>query len=117
MLPAKHDFVIKEGSNFSRLIQWMQDDGTTPVNITGYTARMKIRNFKGDGGSALAEWDTDTEITIVNGSLGLIRIAVTAAATAALSFNRAVYDLELVDGDDVYCIMEGNVTLNKEVTI
>jgi len=116
MLPAKHDFVIKQGSNFSRLIQWVDKDGD-PTDLTGLEARMKVKETK--DGAQIAEWKTDGATTLVIQSipLGLILINVPAATTAALDFDRAVYDLELYDASaNVYCILEGNITLNKEVT-
>jgi len=116
MLPAKHDFVIKQGSNLTRLIQWVDKDGS-PTDLTGLEARMKVKETK--DGAQIASWASDGATTLVIQSipLGLILINVPATATDDLDFDRAVYDLELYDdSDNVYCILEGNITLNKEVT-
>ena len=44
-----------------------------------------------------------------------IKLSMTATATAALDFETAVYDLELVSGAEVTRLIEGIVTLSKEV--
>jgi len=44
-----------------------------------------------------------------------IEVSMTASATAALDFETAVYDLELVSGVAVTRLIEGIVTLSKEV--
>ena len=42
---------------------------------------------------------------------------MTAANTAALDFNNAVYDLELVAGLVIDRIIEGRVFLSEEITV
>ena len=44
-------------------------------------------------------------------------ISMSATNTAALSFDHAVYDLELVSGSVVDRIIQGRVKLAKEVTV
>jgi hypothetical protein len=46
-----------------------------------------------------------------------IIVTMTAANTAALDFDNAVYDLELVAGAAVDRIIEGRVFLSKEITV
>ena len=59
------------------------------------------------------------EITVTRSSFDPtncnIEVSMTAAATAALDFEMAVYDLELVSGAEVTRLIEGIVTLSKEV--
>ena len=37
--PAKHNFYVYRGATFSEQIEWKDESGT-PVNLTGFTARM-----------------------------------------------------------------------------
>lgn len=88
-----------------------------PVNLAGYEARMQVR-------ANLAAADTILDLTTdpgggitLGGSEGVITITVDAADTAALNFTSAVYDLELLSPTGVVTrLMEGKVTLKKEVT-
>jgi hypothetical protein len=45
-----------------------------------------------------------------------IKMSMTATATAALDFETAVYDLELVSGTTVTRLLEGIVTLSREIS-
>lgn len=87
-----------------------------PVNLAGYTARMQIRE-------KLTSDVVIQELTTTNGKIVLdnvqktIQFSLTAAETAALSFNTAVYSLELVSsGGEVTQLLTGTLTLVKEVT-
>lgn len=87
-----------------------------PVDLTSFTARMMIRG-------SIDDTDPLVTLTTENGGItlgsadGTITLLITATATAALTFDTAVYDLELVDGSGVVTrLLSGNVTLSKEVT-
>lgn len=86
-----------------------------PKDITGYTARMHIRAQKNSATTILELASADGEI-IIGDATGKVTLSLTAAATAALSFDTAYYDLELVLGAAVKRLAEGVVTLSKEVT-
>ena len=87
-----------------------------PSDLTNYTARMHIRE----------KWHSKTfihEATTENGGItlraadGAIMVTITAADTTLFTFNKAVYDIELIDGAGaIVRAVEGTFTLNKEVT-
>lgn len=88
----------------------------TPVNLTGYTARMQIR-------AKLADTTTIDEYTTQNGKISIdtagfgIILQVDATTTAAYTFSSGVYSLELVSPLGVVTqLCTGNITLIKEVT-
>lgn len=88
----------------------------TPVDLTGYTARMQLR-------SSLDSTTTIDEYTTVNGKILIdttgfgITILVDAITTAAYTFSSAVYSLEMVSGSGVVTqLASGTITLIKEVT-
>lgn len=83
----------------------------SPVDLTGFTARMQIRSSVGSD-TILA-----TPTVTVSAALYTITPALLAAVTALLDFNSAEYDLELVSaGGIVTPIARGLVTLVREVT-
>lgn len=88
-----------------------------PVNLSGYVARLQVRPSLAST-TKILDLDSDQlgGITL-GGSEGTVLITISAATTAALNFASAVYDLELLSPTGVVTrLMEGKVTLKKEVT-
>ena len=87
-----------------------------PTDLTGYTARMHIRE-KWHSKAFIHESTTENGGITLTPEDGGIKVDITAAETALFTFNKAVYDIELIDaGGIVTRIVEGIFTLNKEVT-
>lgn len=86
-----------------------------PKDLTGWTARMQIRESIDDVTEILELLSpTDIAITVNDAK---IAVTISAAVTTALDFDEAVYDLELIDvAGAVTRFAEGLVTLRKEVT-
>lgn len=91
-----------------------------PVDLTGYTARMKIKDKV--GGTVLASTDVmDTPknvltITIDNAAK-TITISIPATDTDDFTWKTGVYDLEMVSASGVVTtILGGKVAVSKEVT-
>ena len=91
-------------------LQWY-----TPHDLTGYTARMAIKNKV--GGTVLLSLTTENDGIVINDSAKTITLAITATATAALTWTSAVYDLEMISSTGVVTpLMTGSVAVTKEVT-
>lgn len=87
-----------------------------PVNLSGYTARMQVRE-KLDSATVIAELTTENSGIVLDNTAKTISLVITAAATAAFSFSTAVYSLELVSaGSEVTPLLSGTISLVKEVT-
>ncbi len=105
------DTVDQDYTPNTGLVTWF-----APTDLTGYSARMHIREDIDDVTAI-------DELTSVGGEITLSttdgRITVTIAddVTAAYTFDEAVYDLEVEDGSGVTTrLLYGTVTLSKEVT-
>jgi len=86
-----------------------------PKNLSSWTARMDIRDELEDT-TTLVSLTSPSDI-IIDTATAEIQIVISAAVTAALDFDEAVYDLELEDASgNVTRLIEGNVALIKEVT-
>lgn len=89
----------------------------TPVDLTGYEARMKIKDRV--GGTELASFTSDppdNRITVDNAAK-TITVELSAVDAAALAFTKGVYDLEMVSpGGVVTTIFSGSISVVKEVT-
>jgi hypothetical protein len=112
--PAKHNFYVYRGATFSEQIEWKDESGT-PVNLTGFTARMHMRE-------TLEAADPFLTLTTENGGItlgevaGTIQLLASATQTTAITATSGVYDLELVSGANVTRLLEGLVIISPEVT-
>lgn len=86
-----------------------------PVDLTGYTGRMQIRQ-KVDSPDIILNLTTENGGIEIDNVLKTIAIQITAQQTQALTFQVAVYSLELVKGTEVVPFSSGTLTLVKEVT-
>lgn len=112
-MAGNYDLTIEQGADFDATFTW-KDDSDALIDLTGYTARMKIKTAV--GGETIASLTSAAGITL-GGAAGTIAVHIAATDTAAYSFPRAVYDLELVSGASVTRLLEGNVRLSREVTV
>ena len=113
--PGRYDLTIYQGSTFSKSIQIRESDGLTPVNMTGYTARLQMRETF-DSSTILVTLTTENGGISIDGATGSIVLTMSATATAALTWTAARYDLEIVSGATVYRPIEGKVKVSREVT-
>lgn len=107
---------LLQGETFRSQFAWKAGVPAVPVDLTGCSARMQVR-------AELASPDVLLELTAANGRIvldalnGGIELRLSAAETAALTFTRAVYDLEIVYADGrVRRLLEGAFKVKPEVT-
>lgn len=87
-----------------------------PKSLTGWTARMDIRDAIDDTTTLVSLTSAGGDI-VINTATAEIQITISATVTAGLDFTEGVYDLELEDGSgNVTRLIEGKVAFVKEVT-
>lgn len=87
-----------------------------PIDLTGYTARMQIRE-KVDSTTTLDDLTTLNGGIILDVANNKITLFISAVDTALYTFNSAVYSLEMVSSTGVVTpLLNGTLTLVKEVT-
>jgi hypothetical protein len=125
MAAGKYSFVIEQGATTDFQIDWTDDLGS-PIDLTGMHARMQIRpapdasqifvnlssSFSPDGTGLNLSGSNGTN-PLTSGSIG---IYISADSSSLLTFGEAYYDLEVVNGNEVYRLIEGKVRLSKNVT-
>lgn len=115
MPAAVYDITIEQGADFFINLTYKDDTGS-PIDLTGYSARMQVRE---DYSSATALVDATTgngDITL-GGVSGSIDIHIPASVTGALNFDTGKYDIEIVDASGVVTrLLQGSVVLSPEVT-
>ena len=115
-MPAgKLDLLIEQGATFKHALL-VEDNSGSALDLTGFTARMQLR-------PEIESADVLLELTTENGRItiapltGRLDLEVEADDTGALTFETAVYDLELIDpAGDVLRLLQGRVRLSPEVT-
>jgi hypothetical protein len=127
MAAGKYSFVIEQGTTTNFEIQY-KDSNNAPVNLTGYSGKMMIRSGYADANpttyailsSSLAADGTGLNFSGSNGitppASGSIGVVISAVSSSNFTFNNALYDLEITSGSIVTRILEGQVSLSKEVT-
>lgn len=87
----------------------------TPVDLTGFSARMSIKDKVG-GTEMIRLDDTNGRITLSNTDK-VIALVISATDTADMNFKKGVYDLELVSSTGVVtALLSGSVSISQEVT-
>lgn len=125
MAAGKYSFIIEQGSTYQSELVY-KDSAGEPIDLTDYSAKMQIRPSPGSttlyltlsssigpDGSGLNLNGLDGSKPKTSGSIGII---ISAYSSSLLTFDQAVYDLELYSGSFVTRIIEGRVQLSKEVT-
>jgi len=84
--------------------------------LTGYTADMQIRQTI-TSSTILYEASTGNGAIVMGGTAGTITLTIPAATTAAFTWNRGVYDLNLTSpGGVVTRLLQGYAIVSPEVT-
>lgn len=104
---------IFQGKTINFSLVW---GGDTPIDVTGYSARMQLRK-------SATDTDTVAEFTVANSRVeigdadGIITFSMTAADSAALEVCQGVYDIEIINGSgSVYQAQSGDFTIKASVT-
>lgn len=116
-MPAKKlDITIEQGATFVMNLTWTSPAGT-PVNLTGYTAKMQAR-WKPSDASALVTFSTADNTITLGGAAGTIAISGPAAMAGVTKKRYGVYDLELTQTSTgkVTRLLEGRALISPEVT-
>ena len=93
-----------------------KDPNGDPIDITGSTAKMQVRNAQGDK-LAFTLTSPSGGITI-DGPNGLITVKMTPTQTSKLFYPKSVYDLMLTDSQaNKTKLVGGYLTASRSVTI
>jgi hypothetical protein len=123
MAAGKYSFIIEQGSTTNFTIIYTDSTGA-PIDLTSYGSKMQIRltydappiitlssSLNADG----------TGLNMANAASGAIGIYIASCTSSMLTFNEAIYDLDIISGSGacpiVTRILEGKVKLSKEVTV
>lgn len=106
--------VLDQGATYNLVVVY-KDNNDAPINLTGYSAYMQLReNY--DSTTADLTLSTANGGIVITGAQGKLTITATATQTTALTSDYYLYDLEIVSGSVVTRLLQGQITVNSEVT-
>lgn len=115
MAVAKKDLTVYQGADYAHQFYY-RDAAGNPIVLTGYSARMQIRE-KITNSATIFEATTATSNLVIDGSAGKITLTIPDTDSTTWSARKAVYDLEIVSpAGTVTRIIEGKVRIDPEVT-
>ncbi len=115
MQAAYYDLSMEQGATFRQVFRW-QDKSRQPFNLTGYTAKLMMRQAV-NSPSALKTLTTENGGITLGGADGSITLYISPSDTKNIRWESGVYDLALyAPGGDVYRLVEGQVTVSLAVT-
>lgn len=110
-----YDITIEQGATFPLSLVWKDSLGV-PVNLTGYTARMQLRETY-TSATPIFDLTSAGGAIVLGGALGTIVVTASATITGAITIKRGVYDLELTSPLGVVTrLIEGTAYITPEVT-
>lgn len=120
--PPQYDLTIVRGETWQRVFAWTTGVPAMPVDLTGWTARMQIRqDWLAPGlpsGSALVSLTTENGAITLGGAAGTVEAIIDATTTSSLVIDDGVYDLELISPSGrVTKLLRGDVRVLPEATV
>lgn len=113
MAAGTYNILIEQGATYDQTFTYTISG--SPVNLTGYTARMQARQTHASP-TKILDLVSPTNITLGDAA-GTVRVVVAATATDDLNAGTYVYDLELESGSGVVTrLIQGSLTVSPEVT-
>lgn len=118
MPAAEIPITIEQGSVYNPVYNWKDDDGN-PIDITGWTGKMQIRESKDKNSTLVFTCSTTNGNFTINGASGEFRPKILASETEDFDFGWAYYDIELTPPSgsaNTKRVAQGPVELDKQVT-
>lgn len=125
MSAGRYDITVEQGATFDLPLRYKTPAGTA-VNLTGYSAKMQVREAAAS--AVFVEFNsqltangfiflTGSPQNREDGANGNVRVYMTAANTAAMPRFAGRYDLELRDTTGyVVRLLEGQFKIEPEIT-
>lgn len=116
-MAKQKNWEVDQNTTFRFQIQYTEDDQVTPIDLTGATAKMQVRDTKGGSKLAFTLTSPSGGITI-DGPTGLVEIVATPTQTNKLFYPKSSYDIMIIDSNgNKTKILEGFISLSRSVTI
>ena len=93
----------------------LKNSDNSVKNLTGYSARMQIKPYKGSK-ELLIDLSTTNLKLRIDIPTGGVTIILSSDDTDLLYYTKSVYDLILIKEEKTFKALEGNITVSMGVT-
>jgi hypothetical protein len=115
-MAGQKNWEVDQNTTFTFEIVY-KDNNEVPINLTGASAKMQVRDTKGGSKLAFSLTSPTGGITI-DPSAGKLTIKMTPTQTNKLFYPKSSYDVMLTDSNaNKIKLVEGFLTLSRSVTI
>jgi hypothetical protein len=115
-MAGQKNFEVDQNATFSFIVEYKDNNGL-PIDLTGSTAKMQVRDTKGGSKLAFSLTSPAGGITITP-LLGKLTIKMTPTQTNKLFYPKSSYDIMVTDSNaNKIKMLEGFITLSRSVTI
>ena len=114
-MAGQKNFEVDQNATFTFIVEYKDNNGL-PIDLTGSTAKMQVRDTKGGAKLAFTLTTPAGGITI-DGPNGKLTIKMTPTQTNKLFYPKSSYDIMLTDSNlNKTKLLEGFLTLSRSVT-
>lgn len=111
------DFEIEKGTSFVRTVAYL-DENEDPIDITGYTAIMRLRAENNNTSTLYLTLETGSGITIADAAAGEFEVTITDEQTTLFPFTQAHYDMIVESPAGVKTkILKGVINVNPSISV
>ena len=115
-MAGQKNFEVDQNATFSFIVEYKDNNGS-PIDLTGASAKMQVRDTKGGSKLAFTLTSPAGGITITP-LLGKLSIKMTPTQTSKLFYPKSSYDIMVTDSNtNKIKLLEGFITLSRSVTI
>lgn len=115
-MAGQKNWEVDQNTTFTFEIVYKDNNGT-PIDLTGASAKMQVRDTKGGSKLAFSLTSPAGGITI-DPSAGKLTLKMTPTQTNKLFYPKSSYDVMLIDSNsNKIKLVEGFLTLSRSVTI
>ena len=115
-MAGQKNWEVDQNTTFTFTVVY-KDNDDNPINLTGCSAKMQVRDTKGGSKLAFSLTSPIGGITI-DGPNGKVTVKMTPTQTNKLFYPKSSYDIMLTDTNlNKTKLLEGFMTLSRSVTI
>jgi hypothetical protein len=115
-MAGQKNFEVDQNATFTFIVEY-KDNNNLPIDLTGATAKMQVRDTK--GGTKLAfSLTSPSGGIVIDPTNGKLTIKITPTQTNKLFYPKSSYDIMITDSNsNKIKLLEGFMTLSRSVTI
>lgn len=116
-MATQKNWEVDQNTTFTFQVQYTEDDEVTPIDLTGASAKMQVRDIKSGSKLAFTLTSPAGGITI-DGPNGLVTVKATPTQTSKLFFPKSAYDIMVIDSNgNKIKLLGGFITLSRSETV